>query len=168
MASENDDIIAAADKAASEVDFSQMCEGVSYSEGLVHVEQFGSKLSIVTPDEFIKMTPEIFCAVKERVGMNYEQSIMKINEHNGREHNIKKEELFTINQILSNYSPSYIANAQGTGLDEYKVFEMKMAGMIASHNFTTQFMVLSPDTKFLGIITMVQAAANPWPMRCPV
>ena len=167
MASENDDIIAAADKAESEVDFSKMCEGVSYSEGLVHIEQFGSKLSIVTPDEFIKMTPEIFCAVKERAGMNYEQSIMKINEHNGRDSLIKQEELFSIDQILSNYSAGKVIGAQGTGLDKYMTYEVKMSGMLASHNFTTQFMTLSPDTKFMGVVTAVQAAGLPWPVRCP-
>lgn len=164
---ENDDIVSGADKAEKAVDFSALCEGVSYSEGMVHIEQYGSKLSIVTNGEFTKMTNDIFCAVKERVGMNYEQSIMKINEHNGREHVIKKQLLNSIPGILSQYSPGTIAGAEGTGLDKYLTYELMMDGVIGSLVFAGQLTTNSINTQWLGVVTVVQAASTVWPVRCP-
>lgn len=159
MSSENDDLIAAADKISSENDFDALCEGVSFSKGELRIEQYNTRILLVKEGTMETLSKAQICELKDRVGLNYE----RVDVHGFETQAFvgkTSSGLNGVSGILGSVPPGW---KSGFNTIELSTELMKLIAPAALLHFD--------DATILGLSlkmnTNVVSAMGVWPVRCP-
>lgn len=158
----NDQHIKDASDLASQYDFDKMCEGVSYSKAELRVEQYGTRVLVVTEGDFEELSQAQLCELKKKVGLNY----VMADVNGGETEAFVYEAKASINSIAGMIGSIPVGWKSGESVIELRGNSMKLIAPIGLLHLDA-LTILGDTASFNTIIQNIGGALLPWPVRCP-